>query len=67
MAVQILAGKNHPRVRAVLEAGYVDAAIDGVGAHKKVVRMVLNQVILRRHGEHEAMLADGDVLEHAFR
>ena len=45
MAVQILAGKNHPRVRAVLEVGYVDAAIDGVGAHKKVVRMVLNQVI----------------------
>ena len=32
-----------------------------------VVRVVLNQVVLRRHREHVAVLADGDILEHALR
>ena len=66
-AVQFLAGQRHARKGPVFQVGHVDAAVDGVRAHQALVGMVRHQVVGGRHGEHEAVLADGDVLERAFR
>ena len=65
-AVEVGAVGGHTKAVAVLKVARIEASVVGIGAHQVRLRVVGDQVVFGRDGDHVAVLPHRDVAQHAL-